>query len=76
MRKHTVKLSPNYVVVEHSNFSMPGRLRFEDRVIENLLWSEKEDMTFDDICEITNASLEEVWAEMDAESVPYRLPQK
>jgi hypothetical protein len=55
---------------------MPGRLRFEDRVLENLLWSEKEDMTFDDICEITNASLEEVWAEMDAESVPYRLPQK
>lgn len=76
MRKHKVKISPNYAIVEHSNFSMPGRLRFEDRVFENLLLSEKEDMTFDDICEVVNESLEEVWGAMDAESVPYRLPQK
>ena len=76
MRKHKVKISPNYAVVEHSNFSMPGRLRFEDRVLENLLLSGKDEITFDDICEVAHDSLEEVWAEMDAESIPYRLPQK
>ena len=76
MRKHKVKLSPAYAEIEYTSFSIPGRYRFEDRVLENLLLSGKEDMTFDDICEITNESLEEVWGEMDAESVPYRLPQK
>lgn len=47
MRKHKVKISPNYAVVEHSNFSMPGRLRFEDRVasfIDDRFYAENVDV--------------------------------
>lgn len=67
-------VSSNYSVVEHSNVSMPGRYRFEDRVLENLLLSGKDKITYDDLCEVANESLEEVWEEMADESVPFRLP--
>lgn len=53
---------------------MPGRYRFEDRVLENLLLSGKDKITYDDLCEVANESLEEVWEEMADESVPFRLP--
>jgi len=76
LRKHKVKISPNYAEIEYTPFGIPGRYRFEDRVLENLLLSGKDEITFDDLCEVAHESLEEVWGEMDAESVPFRLPQK
>lgn len=76
MRKHKVKLSPNYNNVEDGVFATTGSFRIFCRILEKTLMTGKDIISEDELMEIGLEAQDEVLDELDAERIPYRLPQK
>lgn len=76
MRKHKVKITATSLDIDLGLFGLPGRRRFQERLLENLAAFDTEHYTYDDICELVYDTHDDILDEMDAESIPYRLPQK
>ena len=76
MRKHNVKISPNYNNVEDGVFATTGKGLIFVRMLEKVLLTGKDIISEDELMEIGFEAQEEVLDELDSKRIPFRLPQK
>lgn len=76
MRKHKVKLSPNYNNVEDGVFATTGKGLIFVRMLEKVLLTGKDIISEDELMEIGLEAQEEVQDELEAKRIPFRLPRK